>query len=223
MASGVLKEVGWPDSAIPDALGVIKAESGGRASARNPRTCGGDDHAVGWFQVCTVHEGSCGVPKFNNKHLVEQYLKDPRANAKVALCIWKDAGNTFARDWETWQTGAAQRHRGQDFAVNIHDAPLGDAVDAITAPITGPVNAIADTAGVIADVANRIINPKTWIRIGEGALGGVIVLAGAVALTFLMANKVAKTPAVSAIAGTAPIGKAAKVAKGAGKAVWGEV
>lgn len=226
-ASQVLKEAGWPDAAIPDALGVIKAESGGRATARNPRTCGGNNHAVGWFQVCTVHAGHCGVPNAGagrasrtvGINVVEDWLKNPRNNSKAALCIYQGAGNTFARDWETWQTGAAQRHRGQDFSVNLSSNPISDAAGAVTDAITAPIDAVTDVAGVLGNIAGGLLNPKTWIRAGEGVLGAVLLLSGVVALTFVAANKAAKSPVGQVASNVVPAGKVAKV----GKAAWGKV
>lgn len=228
MASQVLKEAGWPDSVIPDALGVITAESGRRADARNPRPCSPKgDHAIGWFQVCMVHAGSCGIPNLGSSGIQvkagENWLKNPKNNSKAALCIYQGAGNTFGRDWSTWKTGKAQLHRGQDFSVNYHEAPLSGAADTVTGAVTGPIDAVKDAAGVLGDIAGGLLNPKTWIRAGEGFLGGVLLLSGVVALGWMAANKAAKSPVGQVASNAVPAGKLAKAGSSAGKAVWGKV
>lgn len=85
----VLRQAGWPESELGNALGVISLESGGNPTARNQN---GED-SVGIFQINRVAHTQYSVA----------HLEDPLTNAQVAIGLFRSAGSY--RDW--WNAARA--------------------------------------------------------------------------------------------------------------------
>jgi hypothetical protein len=220
--SQVLRDNGWPVSVISTARQVAVAESGGRANERGdggPKLgCKGKPTSIGLFQVrgfdnqCNrVHAGKAGSPTDYDGYV--KWAEDPDNNARIALVVWKEAGNSF-KPWTVYKTGAYKLSGNRDPIVTtkeklgVDDIPIvGDAVDAAG----GALDVVGDFIGLITD-------RDTWFRIGKGFVGLNLITIGFVGLIVIAlkdpikatlktgAKTAAKTPGVGGAAG-----KAAKV------------
>ena len=93
--ANVLRQAGFPESAISTMVAIAKAESGWDPKAVNTANSNGsrDD---GLFQINTVHKGNSWYP-------TDPY--DPQQSANAAYAIWQGAGQTY-RDWSVYNSGA---------------------------------------------------------------------------------------------------------------------
>lgn len=180
---------------------VALAESGGQVDAKNTKnTNGTEDYGV--FQINSVH----GFDK-------DRLLSDANYNADAAYKVWKDAGGKWT-PWSTFNSGVYLTKMGQDAELRMgnNGNPLGAVGDAITAPF----DAIGDTlSGLdsIADTIGALKNPSTWMRLGKGALGGIVLIIGVGGIVFIVANKVGSSPAVSNAAAVATRGASKAITK----------
>lgn len=188
--SSVLLASGWGKDA-PQAKLVVLAESGGDATIINPTPCSQNgDHAVGLFQMCTVHAGKLGIPP--GQAAATKWLKNPYNNARAAHALFKAAGNSFDSDWSSskskWGKGVATN---DDPVVSTDKQNLLD-----PAPLPGGINPLDGIQAFLS----ALMNPSTYLRAGKGLLGGVLVVVGTGALVFVVANK----------AGGSNVGRAAR-------------
>lgn len=93
--AGLAKEAGFPTSAIPVAVAIAFAESGGRTDiVSKPNTNGTRDRGL-W----QINDGA-------HKDLLARYSwSNPHDNAKMAYIIYHARGNTF-KDWTTFNSGS---------------------------------------------------------------------------------------------------------------------
>lgn len=213
---------GWKSaSEITTAVAVARQESGFRTTAAN--TC-----CVGLFQInLKAH----GVTKAD--------MQDPVKNVVKAYQIYRSAGGWCsrgtppncnpwqgygARDWQTAlnvgakaSTELALRMSQGESAADIYGKSIAAGV--LDGLMSGPdvpnpldaANAIAGTGKAFVEFLNRtgawMGNPENWQRVLK-VTGGVIVIIVGGAL-------VAKDPVVSGAMKVLPVGKAAKLIKGA--------
>lgn len=175
----------WPAAHRKEAIGEAGAESGFNPKAVNSAPCDAKgNHAVGLWQVCTNHAGILGSPK--DVAGFTTWLQNPENNAKAAHAIWSAAGGTFARDWPTWNNGAWRKYANQDPTITVNKNTLtGD----IANTASDVVNAVLTPIEVMAKLVGALFDPSTYLRLGKGALGGVLVIAGTGAIVFIVANR----------------------------------
>jgi len=176
--SRIIAKAGWNGQNAQLARAVALAESGG-----DPLIVNGSG-AVGLFQILErAHIGQHGTPKTHDAWV--KHMQDPIYNAQFAYWLWQDAGQDFHRDWQ-----ASESKWGKYRHQSVHDDPdvvvkknsitstAGDVATAAAAPFT----AVGDLIGALAD-------PSTYLRIGKGLLGGILVVLGAAAVVYVVASK----------------------------------
>ena len=121
----IVKDAGWSDELIPEAIRVVLLESKGQPDKlQNDK-----GPAVGLFQIdLSVHwdenpEDNKMLKWFKNKGIknrkeVVKWLQDPNNNAEAALQIWKDRDNfdeseTGWEAWSVWNNGEIPEGREQ--------------------------------------------------------------------------------------------------------------
>ena len=98
----VLQQAGFSGDSLATAYAVVKAESGGRANAFNPR---GKDLSYGLFQINML--GKMGPDRRKKFGLSSnEDLFDPLTNAKVAYAISKEGTN-----WNPWTTYTSGKYQ----------------------------------------------------------------------------------------------------------------
>lgn len=159
---------GDPDE-VAVGLGIIQAESGGDPSVCNSAPCSNKgDHACGLMQICTP------------MHMSEADAKDPRKNLRKAHELYVSAGNSFARDWPTYHKGIS----GPDKTITVGKNTLtSEVVDAVPG------------LGTVTDLIAALFNPSTYLRVGKGVLGGVLIIIGVGAVAAIALKPVAKVAA----------------------------
>jgi cell wall-associated NlpC family hydrolase len=96
--ANVLRQAGFPESAIPTMMGIAMAESSGNPNATHRNSNGSIDQ--GLFQINSVHQGNSWYPS---------NPMDPLQSAIAAYNIWKGAGQTY-RDWSVFNSGAYKQY-----------------------------------------------------------------------------------------------------------------
>lgn len=95
------RSAGFPESQIPTAIAIMKAESGGNPNAVNTANSNGTTD-TGIFQINSVHSNwTSGMN-----------LKDPYQNAKAAFKVWSDAGGSWS-PWSTFNNKSYQKYLSQ--------------------------------------------------------------------------------------------------------------
>lgn len=185
--SAILATAFSPDE-IKVALPVTMAESGGNPKVVNNASCGKNKdgsvaHAVGLMQVCTVNAGVAGFSS-DPKTFTEQ-MKDPYNNVKAGKAI-KDSQGWGA--WETYTNGAFRRKGGQDPLITVKDKnSLTD--NNIVNAVTDTVDATGSALSALVKFVSALFDPSTYFRLGKGVLGGILLIGGVIALTFMIGNK----------------------------------
>jgi hypothetical protein len=112
-----LQNAGFSGASLNTAYGIVKAESGGRADAYNPR---GRDDSYGLFQINMENNdpNDPGMGNRRNANYLKTYksigytgpesLKDPNINAKIAYDI-STKGTNF-KPWATYTSGKYLQH-----------------------------------------------------------------------------------------------------------------
>jgi hypothetical protein len=99
----VLQQAGFSGDSLATAYAIVRAESGGRANAFNPR---GKDLSYGLFQINML--GKMGPDRRKKFGLSSnEDLYDPLTNAKVAYAI-SNQGTNF-NPWTTYTSGKYQQ------------------------------------------------------------------------------------------------------------------
>jgi hypothetical protein len=193
----------WQGRDVKIATAVALAESRGKRDATNTNTDGSTDD--GPWQVNSVHG-------FDRNRL----RSDPAYTVDAAHKVWQQQG---WRAWVTYKTGAYLAFMGKDaeltsgdnagFLDTIKDGAIGalgpaglplKAVDALGNPVSAATSGIDAIGGVISALAD----PSTYLRLGKGALGGVLIVIGVGSVVFVVANRVSSTPVVKAATGIIP-------------------
>lgn len=179
--SELVKGYGWDERV---AVAIILAESRGRVNATNHNTDGSTDD--GLFQINSVHG-------FDRQKL----RSDPVYNTKAAYKVYSDAGGWSP--WVTYQTGAYKPFLGKDATITMDRRTLANPLDAVNA-VGDAAGAVGDGLDIIGEVVGALANPSTWMRLGKGALGGVLIIVGVGGITLIIANRIpAPIPPVKAV------------------------
>ena len=203
--SAIVAQSGWTGNDAEIARAVALAESSGKKDAVSWTGC-----CVGLWQInAEVHNGKYGLPSDVGK--AKDALKDPILNGKVAYQLWRDSGGWGP--WDGYTNGAYRRYlnpKGHDPLITVQkNSVSGTPVEAagdVLDTVTKPVEVAAKSLELAGDVVSALFNPSTYMRIGKGWLGGILLITGTGALVFIVANKASN----GAVADTA--GKAVKVA-----------
>jgi hypothetical protein len=181
-------QAGFKGANLRIAVAVALAESSGRTDVVNYLGC------VGLWQIYQrMH------PKWSTAQ-----LKNPAINAQAAYEI-SSGGKSWAA-WTTYTSGGYKRFmsRANAAAGSAGSAPNpSDATTAIPGFIPG-----ADTANAVGHAVSVLSNRQTWLRVGEVALGVLLVF---LALFWLTAKKAA--PLAKTAVNVLPAGRIANVAK----------
>jgi hypothetical protein len=186
----------WTGRDIKIATAVALAESRGKLDETHENSDGSTDY--GPWQVNSVHG-------FDPARLTS----DPAYTVDAAHQVWSKQG---WKAWTAYKTGAYLAFMGQDAELNADDkslldrlkplalGPLGAAgAAALGADVPNPIDAVTGGVSVIGDVIGALTEPSTWLRIGKGYLGSILIIAGVGGMVFVVANRVGSTPAVKAV------------------------
>lgn len=194
--AGYAQAAGFPPEELARATAVALAESGGDPGASHTNTNGSVDY--GLFQINSVHGGLLNQgDKFN-----------PLDNAKMALTVWRDAGNKWT-PWSAYNNGRSQGFMAQATLAAAKPVPpaspagasasgsatasgesgqAGGTAQGSAPAVTG--NPVADAlAGVLSPLTGlvekfkTILNVNFWWRLGAGILGVIMILVSAVMIT----------------------------------------
>lgn len=198
---------GLSPSAAKTAAAIAMAESGGNPRAHNGNAGTGDD-SYGLWQINML--GALGPARRAQLGLSSNdQLFDPVTNAKAMRMI-SSTGTNF-QPWSVYKSGAYQKYMGADVA----DDPswLSKVGSAVTAPITGPIEAAQSLSGAVETLnkaARWVSNSENWLRVGYVAGGSVLVVVGLVMV-------LQSTSAGRAAMNVVPVGRVANVVKSASK------
>jgi len=155
------------------AAAIIFAESRGKTNATHKNSNGSIDR--GLMQINSIH----------SQYDAQRLLEDPEYNVSAGHDIWKAAGGSFS-PWTTYKTGAYKMFLHHDAEVSVapgaHDTTVSDVLPSIPNPLSG-IEAIGAVIGALA-------NPSTYLRLGKGALGAVLIVVGVGGAAFIIANRV---------------------------------
>ncbi len=169
---------GFTGADLDTAVAVAKAESSGNAGATHVNNNGSTDY--GLFQINSVHSSL----------LAGKNWQDPTVNAQLAYSVFKSSGWGA---WSTYNSGAYTKYLG---TTGTAGATAGGSASAAASTTTGLlaipgltdlINAV--TAFFIGD-PNRpgshgisfLLLPTTWVRVGAGIGGSVLLFMGLSAL-----------------------------------------
>lgn len=192
------------NSTVAIAVAIAMAESRGRLDAQHKNSNGTTDY--GPWQVNSVHG-------FDAKKLTS----DASYTANAACAVYKKQGWGA---WTTYNNGAYKLYLGKDYDLTKDGGVLSDALHFATGALGGavglgvdaaipgasavtsgnPLNAITGPINTVSHVAGALLNPSTYLRLGKGVLGGVFIIAGAGAITYVVANKSGTAKAAAKIA-----------------------
>lgn len=146
--ASLCSQVGIPADAIPTAVAIALAESGGNPTAHNPVP---PDNSYGLWQInMLAHtKKELGISK-------NEDLFDPSTNARAMAKI-----SSRGTNWKPWTTYTSGKYRF--FLSGATATP------------------VATSTGV-QTIAEKVTSPNFWSRIGEYALGFLLILIGLVLL-----------------------------------------
>jgi hypothetical protein len=193
---------GFSGTAAVDAVAVALAESGGNTTAVNSNSSN-----YGLWQI-----GAQGTLNDAGVGLSGSQLEDPATNARAAYTVWSRAGGTFAHDWTTWTSGAAQAELPQVTAAGITGgqgaaSDLGTAIGDVlpgagslpgeVLPGAGSVVGAAQSAAGLASGGLSALEwlsvPANWGRIALIVIGGGLVVGALAAIAKPVAAPVVAT------------------------------
>lgn len=178
--SALMQQGGFTGEDARIAVAVALAESGGRANATNHNTDGTQD--TGLMQINDVHHGSETVTAFRNRML------DPVENVKEGKSVFASSGWNA---WTTYKNGTYRKFMGRDASITLKKNTVFDTAGSVASAVTQPIS-------VIGDLAGALLNPSTYLRVGKGVLGGVLVILGTAGIVFVIGKSANGTPIVKA-------------------------
>lgn len=199
---------------------IALAESGGDPSLVNRNNDGSTD--TGLWQINSVH-------REKNPEWTEAWLKNPVNNARAAYALAKDAGGkgqyAGTSPWNAskesrpesgykgWKELAAdwQKNDPHAYAGSITQETLrGDLDIPIVSDVIEGADSVKDAAVGALELAGKsalwIGNPRNWLRVAYVVGGLALVVGGATIIA---------RPAIESATDVLPVGKIAKLAKGA--------
>ena len=198
-----MRKAGWPESAIPIGVAVAMAESGGNPRAVNrANSNGSSDH--GLFQINSIH-GS--LLKTGDPY-------NPVDNARMALKVYKDAGNSW-RPWSVFKSGSYRKfYTGRTegnpstASVGVDDGGFwGGFGNSTGTVVEGAATGVAQAS--IVGTLGYLADPSFWRRLGIGLLAVGLIIVGIV-IVFRQPIGSGVKAGVNLI----PAGKVANVVKG---------
>lgn len=151
-----------PDTDGPIFVAIALAESGGDTGATHKNSNGTTDY--GLWQINSVHASLLSGGDWKNA----------TANFQMANSLYNGRGGKFT-DWSTYKNQAYAAFMTQATAAwgkpddsQATHSGLKDATDTVDAGLSGILGGLTD--------------PATWIRVGEGVAGGVILILVAVSM-----------------------------------------
>lgn len=193
---------GWRGSPVP-------GESGGdpRAEGDTTITTGKWGPSIGLWQIRSLRNPDrYGHP---DNLRVQSKLYDPAYNAETAKAIYDSRGGSF-RDWSVYTTGIylANLPAARELVVETLRGEIQEhepsALDRIVTSgpadaVAGPAERAASALAPVTTAARWVTNPDNWTRIGLGAAGIVLLVAGAILLA-----REAASPAIGNLLGAVP-------------------
>lgn len=171
---------GFPRKEIATAAAVAKSESGLDTAAVNTRNTNGSTD-TGLWQINSVHGYSPAE------------LLDPAGNARAAYAVWRRQGWSA---WSDYRNGRYLAHTPEAFGAGVRTGATtgkvgpGD-LGKIAADLARNPGQIPDAAGTLTGLSNPLDplaslgrlaaalgNPDWWRRLGVGALGVALIVAG---------------------------------------------
>jgi hypothetical protein len=162
-----LQNAGFSGQSLTTAYGIVKAESGGRANAYNPR---GMDDSYGLFQI-NMENSDPRNPNMGNKRnaaYLKKYasigytgpesLKDPNINARIAYDISK--GGTNFNPWTTYTSGKYLQHTSGVSTANVGTKTVNVNVSLANA-------SIAEANSLAKKVKEILLNDKDLQAMGS--------------------------------------------------------
>lgn len=162
----MMRNAGFPASAIPTGVAIVHAESGANPQAVNhANTNGTQDY--GLFQINSVHSQLLQAGNWSN----------PQSNVNMAYQVWKNAGGKWT-PWSTYNSGSYQKFLGAGQAVS------GVGPTSNTTTTNGGTNATNASFGSwIASKAGINVPPNLGIRSLWFLLGIALLIVGLI-ITF---------------------------------------
>jgi hypothetical protein len=103
--------------------------------------------------------------------------KNPQNNFAMAVQVYSSAGGKFT-PWSTYNSGLYATRMAEATEAWGHPDMSAHSANAVT----DTTNAVVDTATGIAGLVSALTKSSTWIRVGMGAAGVVLVLVVVAAL-----------------------------------------
>ena len=189
-----MRKAGWPESAIPIGVAIAYAESGGDPKAVNHANRNGSSD-YGLFQINTVHKA---LLKSGN-------WADPVDNAKMALKVYKDAGNRWT-PWSTYNHGSYKKF--YKASANYGSADLSDP----TNTEDGAVNSLTGSGATTMFTLGYLGDQAFWRRFAIGLLAVLLIIVG---IWIIFRQPIAG--AAKTLINVTPQGRAVNLATGAMK------
>jgi hypothetical protein len=166
--SALIQGAGATSEEAPIMVAISLSESGGKANATHRNTDGTQD--TGLWMINDVHHGAEPIPAFRKRMLL------PTQNAKQAVAVLHSQGLTA---WTDYRNKKYQRFMGKDTTV-VTDKDT----------VTGSLSGVGDILKTTEQVAGALLNPSTYLRLGKGLLGGLLVVVGIGGLVFVVGKQV---------------------------------
>jgi hypothetical protein len=152
-----------PDTDGPIFIAIAFAESGGETTkVGGPNNNGTFDY--GLWQINSSHDALLKGGDWHN----------PTANFQMACSLYQGSGNKFT-PWVSYNTGVyapflprAQKAWGNPDTSQATHSPLKDTTDA--------VDSAAATAASVTGLISALTKSSTWVRIGMGAAGVLLLV-----------------------------------------------
>lgn len=160
----------------PDtAAAVAMAETGGtgNTNSHNPVP---PDNSYGLWQINML--GAMGPDRRKKLGITTNtQLYDPGTNAR-AMVMLSNGGTNF-NAWTTYKNGAYKDYlKGTGTTTTTGGTTNAVDANAITDLPGQIVGGVEDTAKVVVDAANWIVNPSNWLRVLYVIAGAAVVLVG---------------------------------------------
>jgi hypothetical protein len=161
--SSFADSIGNPDTDGPIFVAIALAESGGDASAiGGPNHNGSKDY--GLWQINSVHKDLLAQGSWSN----------PNDNFKMAHTLYANRGNKFT-DWSTYNNKTYAPFMAE--ATRAWGNPDTSAADHNWAADTANTTAtVVKTAFSVGDFLALFTKSETWVRVGMGVAGALMLI-----------------------------------------------